>query len=134
MGYLNLQRRHQLSLNGGGIWGSRKLPAGRREQAAHAKSRRWPWRPNPAEAARSFILLCSSCGNSSLIMCVRLFIMQLRHRGGPSPLPRRGGTQRSERLCFTFTNTKECDCRLAQPQDVRGKQKTIINLQLWTPS
>lgn len=53
-----------------------------------------------------------------------------RHRGGPSPLPLHSGAQRSEGLCFTFTNKKECDCRLAQPQDVRGKQETIINLRL----
>lgn len=53
-----------------------------------------------------------------------------RHRGGPGPLPLHSGAQRSEGLCFTFTNEKECDCRLAQPQDVRGKQETIINLRL----
>lgn len=89
------------------------------------------WKPrglSPAEAACSFVLHVSEAVNYAASSGFAAH----RHQGGPSPRPLHSGTQRSERLCFTFTDTKECDCRLAQLQDARGKQKTIINLQLWT--
>lgn len=46
-----------------------------------------------------------------------------RHRGGPSPRCRSTAPRRDQRdsALLSPTRRKECDCRLAQPQDVWGR-------------